>query len=143
LAEPIVDHLEADDLLGLNQTRNTCIVSIDKDLDMIPGWHYNHVKEVLYYVTEWDAIYNFYYQLLIGDPSDNIKGAKGIGKAKAARILEDCETEAELYEAVSDHYTCFEELDMNASVLWIQRNNRINWKDGLSSNIYGSSDATQ
>ena len=129
LAEPIVEHLEADDLLGLNQTEDSCIVSIDKDLDLIPGWHYNHVKQVLYYVNEWEAIYNFYYQLLVGDPADNIKGAKGIGKAKAVKILDDCDTEEELFNAVYPYFTCYDELDMTAKVLWIQRKDRENWDD--------------
>lgn len=127
--EPVVDHLEADDLLGLNQEEDTCIVSIDKDLLMIPGWHYNHVKDELCYVSEWAGIYQFYYQLLVGDPTDNIRGAKGIGKAKATKILAHCTTERELREAVEDHFSCFEELDMNAKCIWIQRKDRENWND--------------
>ncbi|HET8686278.1 MAG TPA: hypothetical protein VFM18_06390 [Methanosarcina sp.] len=121
--------MEADDLLGLHQTEDSCIVSIDKDLLMIPGWHYNYVKDDLCYVSEWAGIYAFYKQLLVGDPSDNIKGAKGIGKAKAERILANCTTESELLEAVEPYFSCFEELDMTAKCLWIQRKGRVNWND--------------
>ncbi|HET8685324.1 MAG TPA: hypothetical protein VFM18_01520 [Methanosarcina sp.] len=127
LVEPIQEHLEADDLLGLHQTEDSCIVSIDKDLLMIPGWHYNYVKDDLCYVSEWAGIYAFYRQLLVGDPADNIKGAKGIGKAKAEKILANCTTESELLKAVEPYFSCFEELDMTASCLWIQRKGRVNW----------------
>lgn len=123
------DTVEADDLLGRNQTDKTAIVSIDKDLLMIPGWHYNFVKDELTFVSEFDAIYNFYTQLLVGDPADNIKGATGIGKAKAPKILDGCETEEELRNAVTPYFSCEEEMDMNAQVLWIQQKGRLRWND--------------
>ncbi len=127
--EPIVDHLEADDLLGLHQEEDTVIVSIDKDLLMIPGWHYNYVKDELLYVTEWTGIYTFYNQLLVGDPTDNIKGAQGIGKAKSAKILAHCRSERELRDAVEPYFSCFEEMDMNAKCLWIQQKGRTDWNE--------------
>lgn len=123
------DELEADDLLGKAQDITTCIVSIDKDMLMIPGYHYNYVRNELYFVSDFNGIYNFYYQLLIGDPTDDIKGAKGIGKAKAVKILQDCETEEEMFNAVYPYFTCYEELDMNARLVWIQRKGRENWND--------------
>lgn len=123
------DTLEADDLLGLNQTEKTAIVSIDKDLLMIPGWHYNFVKDELIFVSEFDGLRNFYSQLLIGDPADNIKGAQGIGKAKAAKILDGCENETELRNAVFPYFSCEEEMAMNASCLWIQQKGRVKWND--------------
>ena len=75
------------------------LVSIDKDLDTVPGWHYNYDKKITYFVTPEEASYNFYYQLLVGDSSDNIKGAVGVGPAKAKKILSECKTELEMYQA--------------------------------------------
>lgn len=37
----VVSGAEVDDALGLHQTEDTIICSNDKDLDMIPGWHYD------------------------------------------------------------------------------------------------------
>lgn len=83
--------MEADDYLGILQDEDggtTVICSIDKDLKQIPGKHYNFVKE------EWDevdyprAIREFYKQLIIGDVSDNIPGAYGMGPVKASRAID-------------------------------------------------------
>lgn len=74
----IVDGMETDDALGImqwsNKDRSTCIVSIDKDLDMIPGWHYNYVKNELYYIDLPTANKKFWTQVLTGDLTDNILG---------------------------------------------------------------------
>jgi len=125
----IQDEVEADDLLGLAQDDTTCIVSIDKDMLMIPGWHYNYVKNELKYVNYLDGLHHFYTQLLVGDTADNIKGAKGIGVAKAQRILMDCETEEDMLNATYPYFSCWEEYDMTAKLLWIRRKGRIDWND--------------
>ena len=79
----LVDGYEADDALGMNQTPETVICSLDKDLKMIPGVHYDFVKKELSVVTPEAAMRTFYTQLLTGDSGDNIKGCPGIGKVKA------------------------------------------------------------
>jgi len=127
---------EADDLLGVEQTANmdagveSMISSIDKDLDQIPGWHYSPelkrkgivVKEARkYFVTPFDGLRFFYYQMLVGDPTDNIKGVVQVGKVGAAEHLEGANTEEELYRRVAAAYDCNEEMDMNAKCLWIWR----------------------
>ena len=117
----MVETIEADDAMGMAQTDETMIVSIDKDLDMIPGWHYNFVKEVKYYVDEWQGIYNFYKQCLMGDRADNVKGIEGIGEKKAERLLAECTTEDELFHVVQEAYGNDAEFLMNAEVLWILR----------------------
>ncbi len=66
---------------------NTVICSIDKDLQQIPGNHYNFVKKEHSFVTPEEAIQNFYKQILTGDAADNIKGAKGIGPVRAGKII--------------------------------------------------------
>lgn len=133
--EQVADELEADDLLGLNQTEDTCIVSIDKDMLTIPGWHYNFVKDEFIYITPEEAIYRFYYQLLVGDPADGIKGAKGIGAKKAEKILQDCEVEEHYFESCRDYFSSYEEMKMNASCLWIQRAGRLTWEEGIDTPI--------
>lgn len=101
---------EADDLIydrALDLGQNGCIIiSIDKDLKQIPGIHFDFYrkpsKEVDQYgnriqndmkglrvVSECEAAYNFWYQMLVGDGSDNVKGVKGIGPAKATKLLND------------------------------------------------------
>lgn len=133
--EQVADELEADDLLGLNQTEDTCIVSIDKDMLTIPGWHYNFVKDEFYWISPDDAIKKFYTQLLTGDPSDGIKGAKGIGVKKAEKILNDLYTENEMVQVCLDYFSSYEEMKMNADCLWIQRAGRLTWEEGIDSSI--------
>lgn len=84
---------EADDALGINQTESagiysTVICSIDKDLKQIPGLHYNFVKEEWDEIDEDRALKEFYKQIIIGDVSDNIPGAYGMGPVKAAKACD-------------------------------------------------------
>lgn len=129
----VSDGCEADDLLGVDQTIYneqeipSRIVSIDKDLDQIVGNHYNPKHKREYIVSPRDSIRFFYYQLLVGDSADNIKGAKGIGPTKAEKILADCITEKEHYDAVEPFFSCDEELELNAQVLWIWRKMNDKW----------------
>jgi len=66
------------------------IVGIDKDLDQIPGEHYNWVEEKTYFVTEDEAKLNFWQQVLSGDPGDNIGGCWELGEKRAKRFLSQC-----------------------------------------------------
>lgn len=99
---------EADDRLGIEQcqapAKSTCIVSTDKDLNMIPGYHYNYVKDELYYTEPWDGLKLFYKQAMTGDMTDNIKGIPYVGPAKAAKAIENCTSEEELCEAAYSMY---------------------------------------
>lgn len=85
-------NLEADDVLGILGTSNIIkgtkiIVSIDKDLDQITGLHYNPTKKEFYKISKKEADYNFYYQCLVGDATDNYKGCATYGDVKASRVL--------------------------------------------------------
>lgn len=129
----VVDGQEADDAMGIKAydlpEDSSCIMTIDKDLDMIRGWHYNFVKEDLYYVTEKEAIKNFYIQILTGDRVDNIPGIKGIGPVKAKKILENCTTEKSLFKAVSEKYDHdIDKLTERGRLLWIRRKEKQLWK---------------
>lgn len=108
-----VDGMEADDKCAIEQSRlfkalnydramegHTIIASIDKDMDQVPGWHYNFMKKVKYWVTEAQAELNFYMQLLTGDASDNIQGIPKVGPATATDILEGTKTSKEMYTRV-------------------------------------------
>lgn len=89
------DGCEADDLVSIWATEaeeagdSWVIAHIDKDIDMIPGWHYNFNKDKLYEISEEEGHYLLCKQLLTGDSSDNIQGLKGIGPKTAEKILKD------------------------------------------------------
>jgi 5'-3' exonuclease len=135
---------EADDLIGIeamrDPNREVCIVSIDKDLNTIPGLHINPKTKARYYVSPRDALRFFYFQLLAGDSADGIKGAAGIGHVKANRILDsayeewiaEAGTEEELavyyFEAVQGYFSCHEELMLNARCLYIWQRENDEWR---------------
>lgn len=125
----VVNGQEADDALGINQTGDSIICSIDKDLLQIPGRHYNFVKDEFTEVDDFQGIHHFYMQCLMGDRSDNIKGIPKVGPKNAEKILAGKLTEKELFDAVRDAYGNDEEFIMNARVLWIRRKEDEDWKD--------------
>lgn len=99
---------EADDLMGIAQTKygpeDSVIISLDKDLDQIPGLKYNFMHDVRYCISPEEAKYNFYTQLLTGDATDNITGLPGIGLGKAKKALHGLETEEQMMEEVIRMY---------------------------------------
>jgi 5'-3' exonuclease len=125
---------EADDALGIEQTilgDESVICSIDKDLLMIPGWHYHLVKGEKTRVTPEEGIRRFYLQVLTGDTVDNIPGLRGIGPKKAKAILEDLDTEEQYKKAVYDAYVAKspelseedirKRIQLIGQLLWIRR----------------------
>lgn len=124
----IIDGMEADDAIAMNRGDSTIIASIDKDLDQLPGWHYNIVKKESYFVTEEEAIRNFYTQLLSGDSTDNIQGIPGVGKKTASKWLKDCKSEKDMYAICKDKYSTFNELNENAQLLWLRRKPEDYWR---------------
>jgi 5'-3' exonuclease len=123
----IIHGYEADDALGWNQTDTSIICTIDKDLDMIPGMHYNFVHNKLYYISELQALQFFYKQMLIGDNIDNIKGVNGIGLIKADKIIKNLQTEQEMFDIVYKLYNNPKRFVINACCLWILRNKGELW----------------
>lgn len=97
---------EADDALGIEATKvpGSVIASIDKDLDQIPGIHYNFIKGFHYNVTPEEGLRFFYKQLLQGDLTDNIPGLPGIGPVKAEKALAKATSERHLYMAARAMY---------------------------------------
>jgi len=129
LGAELVEGQEADDAVAIEASTNGgWIVSIDKDLDQVPGWHYNFVKKEEYYVEEFEGLKNFYSQILTGDRIDNIIGLKGIGPVKAAKILAECKTEQELYDACLKAYDGnSERVTENGRLLWLRRSPQQQW----------------
>ena len=133
----VVDGYEADDAIGMKAAdhEDHTIASIDKDLKQLPGTHYNFVNRTMDEVSPLQGWYNFYTQLLVGDPTDNIKGCLGIGKVKAEKALRDCLTPRQLYDKCVELYkvaygeTEWErELNMNAQLLYVWRTEGDSWK---------------
>ena len=85
---------EADDYCSiyayqsLEEGKLPVVCHIDKDLNMIPGWHFHFKKEEFYYVTPEESFTFMCRQLLSGDmSSDNIPGLKGVGETTAAKMM--------------------------------------------------------
>ena len=70
------------------------IVSIDKDYKQFPclmyNYHYKH-QEILD-ISEDQAMYNFYEQMIMGDTADNVNYFKGKGKRFAEKYFAECTT---------------------------------------------------
>jgi len=89
---------------------NVMIVSIDKDYKQFPclmyNYHYKH--QIVYDITEEEAMFNFYEQMIIGDTADNVNYFKGKGKKFAEKYLADCNTQYQytkkMYQLFKDTY---------------------------------------
>jgi 5'-3' exonuclease len=88
---------------------NVIIVSIDKDYKQFPCLIYNyHIKhKEIYDISEEQALYNFYEQMIIGDSADNVNYCKGYGKKFAEKYLADCKTK---YQYTKNIYKLFKEI---------------------------------
>ena len=92
-------NLEADDVCGILATQKVAtipsfagadrvVVSVDKDLQQIPGLHLNATNPTeVYKVSPERAEYFLWEQVLTGDTVDNYPGLKGVGPVKAKAIL--------------------------------------------------------
>lgn len=126
---------EADDMLGIALTENpdAILLSYDKDLDQIPGWHHNWRKRSTYHVTPHDGDRFLAQQMLVGDRVDNIMGVKGIGPKKAEPILGDQASLGVYLERVLACYTenelTFEEFEANYKCLKILRSKVLEWPE--------------
>jgi len=99
----IVDGIEADDALATLHKEDTVLVTYDKDLRQCKGWYFNTLKNELIYISQIEADYNLYYQMLVGDSADAVPGIRGIGEKKAPPILID-KNKQEMEEAVMKEY---------------------------------------
>lgn len=117
----IVNGIEADDALGLAQDDTTAIATIDKDLLMVEGKHYNYHKKEWKTVTAEEGTRFFYKQMLTGDRVDNITGIKGIGDKKADKLLDEHDNWdkliVDMYLDEFEHG--FQRAVENSQLLWI------------------------
>lgn len=119
---------EADDSIAIThveQRETTIICTRDKDLRMVPGWHYGWEcgKQPEFGPVEYDSLgkielvrsksgnkivgggFKFFgAQLLTGDVVDNIGGLRGVGPVKAYELLSNASSEREVFSAVQRHY---------------------------------------
>lgn len=141
----VTDGYEADDALSIEQLSwrsydetwgdnqgldNTVICSRDKDLNMVPGWHYSWAsgkqkEKEPYFVDEITGLRWFFTQLLTGDPTDNIPGLYGVGPVKAKKLLDGLTEALSMYSVVQAEYEArfgsYWEMFMheNARLLWM------------------------
>lgn len=143
---------EADDAVGIVQSSfrgedTSCIAHVDKDIDMIVGDHYNPVKKEWYSVSNEQAIRHFYWQLIMGDRSDNIPGFDGLMRVTVPKKLEgaieelqECSNPEEMLLHVSGMWNCYDDderwgqFNMAAQCLWIQRREDDDWRTWLNEN---------
>jgi len=141
LREYLIDHWraevvygqEADDALGIAADYDdTIIVTLDKDLDMVPGHHFNFVKGESYHISRTQAYRNFCYQLLVGDSVDNIVGCPGIGPVKASAALKKCGRDKQkMLQAAYNLYDNEELFLEQGNLLWIRRKEDDVWHPDL------------
>lgn len=118
------DGMEADDMVAIwaweciREGLPYVVVHIDKDLDMIPGAHYNFVKDKHYMVDFDQAHYNFMRQILTGDTADNIPGVKGIGPKKSEKLLEGVPFDRR-WKVVQQQWTDKKQMLISARLLWM------------------------
>lgn len=126
---------EADDMLGIAQMEamakdeETIIVTNDKDLDMIPGLHFNFSKTKydngVYEIADPEGLRLFYLQMLTGDGTDNIPGMyRKMGIKADARWkdpLDFMTNSREMLQYIRDVYKDDDFVQLIGSLLWIKR----------------------
>lgn len=128
----IVNGMEAEDAAAIQQyshkDKSTILVGQDKDLQCIPGWHFNPVKDTLHYQTLADANVSFWKQVITGDRTDNILGLEGYGPVAANKIIDPCNKDWDaMYRATLDEYgkvygsRAFDVMHETAQLVWILR----------------------
>lgn len=95
--------LEGDDILGILATcgeyQNPIIITEDKDLWSVPcSIFFPTRSKEIYKISEETANRYWFRQALIGDPADNYKGCRGVGKEKAKKLLAGSKTIGEMWK---------------------------------------------
>jgi hypothetical protein len=152
----VVDEIEADDALCMEQHAQpegqSVIVSLDKDLDMVPGWHYNYVNQEFYYAdvigklwwannSEYRKLRGtglkwFYAQLIMGDSTDNIQGVPKKGMKAAFEAIDPCADEFQMMDAVRPLYRAAYGADYPrilremGELLWLRSDLHTRWFPG-------------
>lgn len=128
----VVTGEEADDQLGIRaMAHGHTIATIDKDLDNVPGWHYNWQRKELYYITPLQAMHHFFTQLLTGDRVDNIPGLFAMTGKKATKNIKGavaaCTTPEECYAHVFMTYNESTDEPPETVKAWLLEIGRLLW----------------
>jgi 5'-3' exonuclease len=120
----------------------TVICSRDKDLKMVPGYHYSwgagKQKEVpTRFISEEEGNKWFFTQLLMGDATDNIPGLYRVGQKNAEKLLDGLSEPLDLYSVCQHQYAVrfgsywklF--LHENARLLWMMQSEDDDIRDWL------------
>lgn len=101
----MLEELEADDVMGMYATApldvtgtEFAIYSQDKDLFTVPAKQWDFKKKKFIKPTPIESTRFLYTQVLTGDAVDGYCGCPKVGKVKAKKALENCETELEMLE---------------------------------------------
>ncbi len=96
--------IESDDALSvvnntLREEYDITLCHIDKDLNCLPGRHYNYNSGKFYDISTIEGRQLADVQVLSGDSGDHIPGVPGIGKVKAKKYLETNDSVIKAYKA--------------------------------------------
>lgn len=145
----IVEGMEADDALSITQWSNlrdimktvdghlhlkekadTVLCTRDKDLLMVPGWHYrwesfNQKERGPWWIDQIDGLRSFYKQLVIGDAADNIHGLYMLGeKSRAYKKIDELDTELDMFTHV---YRWYKKYYANYAAQFMLETGRLLW----------------
>jgi 5'-3' exonuclease len=131
----VVKTIEADDIVSIRQWEEhkgdftiskSIIAGIDKDLDQIPGEHFNFRTNTRYTIQPLEGLRNFYKQMLAGDAADNIpRVKKGWIKAGAFKLLENATSEDEMKELVLKETMKIKQVGMDDAIDWLERQGKL------------------
>jgi len=123
--------IEADDAIRIEAVNNpaSVVCSIDKDFDIIQGWHYNWNTNKMYFVTGSEALRNFYTQMITGDTADNIialSEKKPKKRTYKVEPLQDMQFQDEMEWYVYCGYVlkygeeeALKQMNLNGRLLWL------------------------
>lgn len=111
-SHPVISYprLEGDDVIGILHTGQyrdrSIMVSIDKDMQTIPGLFYNpnRADEGVRPIDRVEAHRFHLFQTLTGDTTDNYKGVPGVGPKRAEPVINSSDDPEELWRAVVGVY---------------------------------------
>ena len=105
----LVEGMEADDACGIHayhlkaKAKPYTICTIDKDLLMLEGRHYNYKRGEFNEIDEEEGWRRFYLQTLTGDASDNIPGLFKVTGAKATKSLKEPLCSIKVHQEMDDY----------------------------------------
>lgn len=113
--------------------------SPDKDTRQVPTTFYDYKKQRYEEVTPHQAAYNFWFQMITGDSTDNIPGLPGKGPVNAKKILAGLDA-VEMGKAVVDAYRdadkSYAYLTEQGRLLWLLRHRKDLWEPPVTLEEY-------